>query len=289
MTHGSLFSGIGGFDIASEVVGWHNVFNCEIDNFCRRILKYYFPDVIQHKDITKTNFKQYANKIDIITGGFPCQPFSRAGKRKGTADERNLWSEMYRVVCEVEPKWVVAENVFGFLDIENGMVFEQMCIDLETSGYEVQSYNIPAAGINADHIRNRIWVVAYNKDKRQKQKRNNSKNIFTNTNGFGLEAWDKECKMDGNSICKRKKNTQFRGQFKRFDSKWFYTNERERAKRKQFVESPVYCRDDELSTRLDGITLSKLREKSIKAYGNAIYVPIAVNIFKAIIQFENKQ
>jgi DNA (cytosine-5)-methyltransferase 1 len=91
MKHGSLFSGIGGFDLAAEWMGWKNVFHCEWMEFPRKVLDYYFPNADSHIDICKTDFKKYANKIDILTGGFPCQPFSMAGKRKGTDDERYLW------------------------------------------------------------------------------------------------------------------------------------------------------------------------------------------------------
>ena len=98
MRHGSLFSGIGGFDLAAEWMGWTNVFHCEWMEFPRKVLDYHFPDADSHIDICKTDFKKYANKIDILTGGFPCQPFSLAGKRKGTDDERYLWGEMLRAI-----------------------------------------------------------------------------------------------------------------------------------------------------------------------------------------------
>jgi DNA (cytosine-5)-methyltransferase 1 len=159
MRHGSLFSGIGGFDLAAEWMGWENVFHCEWMEFPRKVLDYYFPNADSHIDICKTDFKKYANKIDILTGGFPCQPFSMAGKRKGTDDERYLWGEMLRAVQEIKPKFVIAENVFGITNIDGGMVFEQVCLDLETEGYEVQSFIIPAAAKNAPHRRDRCWFI----------------------------------------------------------------------------------------------------------------------------------
>jgi DNA (cytosine-5)-methyltransferase 1 len=162
MRHGSLFSGIGGFDLAAEWMGWENVFHCEWMEFPRKVLDYYFPNADSHIDICKTDFQKYANKIDILTGGFPCQPFSMAGKRKGTDDERYLWGEMLRAVQEIKPKFVIAENVFGITNIDGGMVFEQVCLDLETQGYEVQSFIIPAAAKNAPHRRDRVWFVAFN-------------------------------------------------------------------------------------------------------------------------------
>jgi DNA-cytosine methyltransferase len=161
MKHGSLFSGIGGFDLASEWMGWENVFHCEWMEFPRKVLDYYWPNADSHIDICKTDFKKYANKIDILTGGFPCQPFSMAGKRKGTEDERYLWGEMLRAVQEIKPKFVIAENVFGITNIDGGLVFEQVCLDLETEGYEVQPFIIPAAAKNAPHRRDRCWFIAF--------------------------------------------------------------------------------------------------------------------------------
>jgi DNA (cytosine-5)-methyltransferase 1 len=166
MKHGSLFSGIGGFDLAAEWMGWENVFHCEWMEFPRKVLDYHFPNADSHIDICKTDFKKYANKIDILTGGFPCQPFSLAGKRKGTDDERYLWGEMLRAIQEIKPKFVIAENVFGITNIDGGLVFEQVCLDLETEGYEVQPFIIPAAAKNAPHQRLRCWFIAYNSARR---------------------------------------------------------------------------------------------------------------------------
>jgi DNA (cytosine-5)-methyltransferase 1 len=164
MRHGSLFSGIGGFDLAAEWMGWENVFHCEWMEFPRKVLDYHFPDADSHIDICKTDFTKYANTIDIISGGFPCQPFSLAGKRKGTDDERYLWGEMLRAIQEIKPRFVIAENVFGITNIDGGLVFQQVCLDLENEGYEVQPFIIPAAAKNAPHRRDRCWFIANRKD-----------------------------------------------------------------------------------------------------------------------------
>jgi DNA (cytosine-5)-methyltransferase 1 len=124
-------------------------------------LDYHFPDADSHIDICKTDFTKYANKIDILTGGFPCQPFSLAGKRKGQDDERYLWGEMLRAIQEIKPRFVIAENVFGITNIDGGLVFQQVCLDLENEGYEVQPFIIPAAAKNAPHRRDRCWFIAY--------------------------------------------------------------------------------------------------------------------------------
>ncbi len=162
MRHGSLFSGIGGFDLAAQWMGWENVFHCEWNPFVKNLLHYYWPDADSLGDITKTDFTKYANKIDILTGGFPCQPYSSAGKRLGKEDERHLWPEMLRAIREIGPKYVVGENVFGLLSWNGGVVFDEVHSDLEAEGYEVQAVVIPAAAVNAPHGRDRVWFVAKN-------------------------------------------------------------------------------------------------------------------------------
>lgn len=154
--HGSLFSGIGGFDLASDWMGWNNIFQCEIDEFCLKVLNKNFPNVKKYTDIKQFNAYEYRNKLDILTGGFPCQPFSTAGKRKGTEDDRSLWCEMFRIVKEAKPKWVVAENVVGIATME----LDNILFDLESEGYQTTTFNIPACAKSAPHIRKRIWIVA---------------------------------------------------------------------------------------------------------------------------------
>jgi DNA (cytosine-5)-methyltransferase 1 len=161
MTHGSLFSGIGGFDLAAEWMGWENLFHCEFNPFCQRILKYYWPNSKSYGDITKSTFTEFRGRIDILTGGFPCQPFSTAGKRKGTDDSRYLWPEMLRVIREVQPRYIVGENVRGLVSWDGGLVFDTVCSDLEAEGYEVLPVLLPAAAVNAPHKRDRIWFIAH--------------------------------------------------------------------------------------------------------------------------------
>lgn len=166
MKHGSLFSGIGGFDLAAEWMRWENIFYCEIAEFPRKILKYHFPKSICYEDIKKTNFTKHRGEIDIISGGFPCQPYSNAGKRKGKEDDRHLWPEMLRVIREIQPRFVVGENVAGLLSWNNGMVFHEIITDLENEGYETQAFLIPACATNAPHRRDRIWFIAHSNNAR---------------------------------------------------------------------------------------------------------------------------
>jgi DNA (cytosine-5)-methyltransferase 1 len=163
MKHGSLFSGIGGFDLAAEWMGWENVFHCEWNPFGQKVLKHHFPNSISYNDITKTDFSIHRGNIDIITGGFPCQPYSTAGLRKGKADERHLFPEMLRAIKEIQPTWVIGENVRGLVSWGGGVVFHEVCSDLEREGYEVQPFLIPAAAKDAPHKRERIWFIAYSK------------------------------------------------------------------------------------------------------------------------------
>ena len=120
MTHASLFSGIGGFDLAAEWIGWNNIFHCEWNPFGQKVLAHHFPNSKSYNDITKTDFSIHAGEIDVLTGGFPCQPYSSAGKRLGKADERHLFPEMLRAINEVKPTWVVGENVLGIVNWGGG-------------------------------------------------------------------------------------------------------------------------------------------------------------------------
>lgn len=156
LTHGSLFSGIGGFDLAAEWMGWNNLFQCEIDEFCLKVLNKNFPTVKKYTDIKQFNGNEYRYKLDVLTGGFPCQPFSTAGKRKGTEDNRSLWPEMFRIIKEAKPKFVIAENVVGIATME----LDNILFDLEGEGYQTTTFNIPACAKSAPHIRKRIWIVA---------------------------------------------------------------------------------------------------------------------------------
>ncbi len=166
MRHASLFSGIGGFDLAAEWMGWENVLQCENDEFCQKILRKHFPTTTLYGDICELDGTKHRGGVDILTGGFPCQPFSHAGRRGGTSDDRFLWPEMCRVIREISPRWVVAENVPGITSIDDGMVFERIWTDLADSGYKVRAFCIPACSVQAPHKRDRIWIVANTDSKR---------------------------------------------------------------------------------------------------------------------------
>jgi DNA (cytosine-5)-methyltransferase 1 len=162
-----LFSGLGGFSLGLERTGkFKTVAFCEIDKYCTLLLQKHWKGVKIYEDVRKINKEQFDTDgieyPDIITGGFPCQPFSVAGKQKGTGDDRHLWPEMFRIIKTFKPKFVIGENVKGLINIQDGVVFETVCTDLESEGYEVQAFNIPAAGVGAPHRRERIWILATN-------------------------------------------------------------------------------------------------------------------------------
>jgi DNA (cytosine-5)-methyltransferase 1 len=188
MRHGSLFSGIGGFDLASEWMGWENVFHCEWNEFGQKVLKYYWPKAITYNDITKTDFSIHRGTIDILTGGFPCQPYSSAGKRLGKEDERHLWPEMLRAIREIQPSYVVGENVRGLTNWNNGLVFDEVQADLETQGYEVTPFLLPACGVNAPHRRDRIWFIAYSKSCADSRNSRRISNETKNKDGKWIES-----------------------------------------------------------------------------------------------------
>lgn len=279
MTHASVFSGIGGFDLAAKWAGFTNVFNCEIESFCRTILNYYFPNAKQYSDIRTTDFTPWRGKVDILTGGFPCQPFSVAGDRRGAQDDRYLWPEMLRAIREIRPTWIVGENVGGIVsmvqpgeevDVESQaslfeenytetihrqeFVIETICRDLENIGYSVQPLVIPACAVEAPHRRDRIWLIAH------------SECIGRNE----VEFHNGELKKSQQAECGQVK---FSGAYS--PQSWW---------REFPTQSPVCCGDDGVSCQLDDLAISsnKWREKSISGYGNTVVPLVPLQIFKAI-------
>ena len=155
-----LFSGIGGFSLGLESTGqFETIAFVEKDEFCQKVLKKNFNNIPIESEVRNVKGDRYA--ADIITGGFPCQPFSVAGKRKGTSDDRYLWDETIRVIRECKPRWFIGENVEGIINIQEGVVLRQVCDDLEKEGFKVQCLVIPASGIGAWHQRKRVWILAY--------------------------------------------------------------------------------------------------------------------------------
>jgi len=312
MKHGSLFSGIGGFDLASEWMGWENVFHCEWNPFGQKVLNYYWPNAITYHDITKTDFTIHRGRIDIITGGFPCQPYSSAGKRLGKEDERHLWPEMLRAIREIQPTWIVGENVRGLTNWNGGLVFDEVQSDLEAQGYEVTPFLLPAASVNAPHRRDRIWFVAYSESARTRknfgglrclsdgyckrvQNATDSdllrcdkciKHDEVNTGEGGVNAFDDIDKGTINGDATDSNGFGLRGQGDRFGKSRFINKKSKGNNWQNFpTVSPICDGDDGLSDRLDRITFPKWRNESIKAGGNAVVPQVVYQIFKAIEKY----
>lgn len=285
MTHGSLFSGIRGFELAADWMGWKNIFSCEINEFCNQVGKHYFPQTIIHTDIKTTDFTPYANAIDILTGGFPCQPYSAAGKRLGKEDERHLWPEMRRAIREIRPRWIVGENVFGLVNWSGGLVFHEVQTDLEAAGYQVWPFILPAAAVDAPHRRDRVWFVAHASCQGLERPGGLYPAPGKMQTGTHYKSNDvaNPHSRDGKTLGK----TGILGQ----------QGSQGPANGCAYVggagnwaswptQPPICAGNDGLPTKLDGITLSKWRTETIKAAGNAIVPQVVYQIFQAIHQYE---
>lgn len=309
MKHGSLFSGIGGFDLASEWMGWENVFHCEWNEFGKKVLKHYWPNSESFDDITKTDFTNYENKIDILTGGFPCQPYSMAGKRLGKDDDRHLWPEMLRAIREIKPRWIVGENVLGIVNWNGGLVFDEVQADLEGEGYEVQPYILPAVSVGAPHRRDRVWFVAFKNsneirrgsDIRKKESEKWRFGDACSGDNEQLSANDGEVGNASNTKCFRLQIGSEKRNIREQKEKTFEKRSESSISIKtnggRFISnkwqnfptvSPVCSGNDGISQRLDGVTFPKWRAESIKGYGNAVVPQVVYQIFKTIEAYENE-
>ncbi len=157
MRHGSLFSGIGGFDLAAEWMGWENVFHCEINPFCQKVLKHHFPNADSYTDVTTFNGRKYRGIVDIVSGGWPCQKYSVAGYQRGNEP---LKDEMLRIFYEIEPIIGVFENVRAFISPKFAKEHDDLCKCLEDMGYQVQTFDIDAASCGLSTLERHIWIIA---------------------------------------------------------------------------------------------------------------------------------
>ena len=342
MNHASLFSGIGGFDLAAQWMGWNNVFHVERDEFCRRVLKHHFPESKSYEDIKKFSGKPWAGRIDVLTGGFPCQPYSTVGERRGTADDRHLWPEMHRVIREVRPTWVVAENVRGLLSWNAGAVFDEVLDAFHGEGYEVFPAVLPAASTaSCPHKRDRVWFVAYSDRNRACRESGVDVGAFPKSRlqkwhevVFAVESspvrglpsdpgglgWDRGRRQDlegrqadhGQGLQSSPKglgperdapdthghrlqggvSSEQLGQQpskEELATQCLPLGAESYLRWADFPTEPALCRrDDGFPPELDGITFPKWRRESVKAYGNAVVVPLVHQIFEAIQNYERK-
>ena len=267
MRQGTLFSGIGGPELAAHEMGWENVFHCDINDFGNRVISHYWPQSIEHGNIKETDFNIYRGRIDILTGGFPCQPYSAAGNRLGKEDDRHLWPEFARAIREIQPRWIVGENVRGLVNWNGGLVLSEVQVDLEAEGYEVQSFVFPSASIGANNIRERIWICAYNGSLGRKDVQNN-----TGCSSNKIKHSKRNCKkiewrQEKTDVLDPSRNT-----FLQFQE--------------MYGQPAVFDVGNEFSPELDFVTVSKWYEKSLMAGGNAINPKAILQIFKAIEKYE---
>ena len=253
-----LFSGIGGFSLGLERAGMETVAFCEIEPYCQKVLKKHWPDIPIYDDIRSLNGEQFRGTIDLICGGFPCQPFSSAGKRNGQKDDRHLWPEMRRIISEARPTWVIGENVFNFAF----MGLRECISDLEALDYEIQPFVIPACAVGANHIRNRIFFCC--------NSNSNSKSIGSINE---KTPWMRETASDTDGELVRDKCWWRRGQ-NRESQKVFGNNG---AGEWWVTESPLCGANDGVSHRMD----------RLRALGNAVVPQIPEIIGRAIMEIEN--
>jgi DNA (cytosine-5)-methyltransferase 1 len=320
MKHIDLFSGIGGFSYAADQV-WPDLEHifCDIDPFCRAVTQKHWPGSTHYADIREliANAERERNggglgngysskgKIPVgketsyartdeignggtesetwlVTGGFPCQPFSQAGRRRGTADDRYLWPAMFRVIQLTSPQWVIGENVGGFVTWNEGMVLEQVCTDLESEGYEVQPFIIPACAVNAPHRRDRVWIVA------NKQRPGLERGIEQGEGQRGQSGriWINEKQNAQNTIGKRS-GWRMEGRRQVLGRKGSEAKDAGPDWEENWIEVATrLCRvDDGLPARVDGPELSKSahRRERLKSLGNAIVPQVALEIMKSMV------
>jgi len=281
-----LFSGIGGFSLGLESTGYfETVAFCEKDEFCKKVLQKHWSHLKIYDDVRSLHDTKI--QADVVTGGFPCQAFSQAGLQKGRADDRWLWNEMFDVIKQVRPRWVIGENVQGIVNIENGMVLRQVQDDLEGEGFKVQCFIIPASGIGAWHNRNRVWILACNISNSNsiRHRRGNSTRCadeewtFLPRKQEGREMGSKT-KRCSNVSDTDKQRTQVQTKGKQPSIKLSGSKSKETWWQ---TESRVCGVPDGVSYGVD-----RDRAKRIKALGNSIVPQIARQLGLAIMEAENE-
>lgn len=314
--HASFCSGFDAFALAATALGWDHVFYSEINEFCLQMLKYYYPNAKKYGNIKDESFKDWRGKLDVLSAGFPCQPFSVAGSRTGESHNSYLWPDTLRVVDESRPTWFIGENVDGITSmvfpgeaVEVGTetdlfgagytvyekreryVLDRICDDLEAIGYSVQPVIIPACGVGAPHKRYRCFFLAYSESGRS----------LRITRGYEEESGEERLQKR-DEIRKPVESDHLRGSasdsdsFERCEGRG---NQNRSAETKRHfglcdsrgdwrtwenfpTQSPIRCRDDGFSSGLHGITFSKWRSESITGYGNAIVPQVVYQIYSMI-------
>ena len=257
-----LFSGIGGFSLGLESTGFFKTVGfCEQDKFCQKVLRKHWKDVPIYEDIKTLDARKI--QADVVVGGFPCQSFSIAGKQKGKDDERYLWDEMFRVIKEAKPRWIIGENVQNLTNISNGQILQGIHNDLESQGYEVQTFNISASSQGAWHKRARIWIVAANtKSIRSRESRNfNQEKRITKSNAtqFNSSSNDVPNTISG---LRRRGGAELKS--RENEIREFYSKEEEQSK--QHIRSKVIGHNVILGER-ENFTNSNSQRTQVQTQG----------------------
>ena len=302
-----LFSGIGGFSLGLESVGMQTVGFCEQDKFCQKVLNKHWPNVPIHEDITKLDGRAYRHTVELVCGGFPCQPFSVAGEQRGAEDDRALWPEMLRVIREVQPTWVIGENVSGIINME----LDNVLSDLEAEGYAAQTFVIPACAVDAQHRRDRVWVVAHadsdsepdgsiNEEQRARELVADSKRVAGEERGFNQrsdksderrekEKWghnSEEPNFNGEVVADTKSKRMERWQeLQGIDS--FGTRSFKQPKRRFDDAKPaVWGAEPGMGRVADGVPD---RTHRLKSLGNAVVPQVVAEIGRIIMAVDNHE
>lgn len=283
-----LFSGIGGFSLGLERAGMETIAFCEKDKFCQKVLNKHWPNVPIFEDILDLKKEDINETVDVICGGFPCQPFSVAGRKKGTEDDRDLWPEMFRVIQEQRPTWVIGENVANFTD----MAFQRTKINLESEGYQVQPFIIPACGLEARHQRNRVWIIAYSDSaacRMENRKLSNEGRIDTKDRREGLLQKDRTSQDVGSLSSNSASSDTNSERLERYNVR---REGEESISKKGFTRNRSICSEWEFTKewrafepRVCGVANGvSNRVDRIKSLGNAVVPQIVEVIGRAIVQ-----
>jgi DNA (cytosine-5)-methyltransferase 1 len=273
-----LFSGIGGFSLGLERAGFETVAFCEIDKYCRLVLQKHWKDIKIYSDVREIKKERLeADGIpspDVITGGFPCQPFSVAGRQKGSRDNRYLWPEMFRIIKEFKPRWIIAENVRGIINIQDGVVFEGVHADLESQNYETQTFIIPAAGVGAPHRRDRVWIVANSRRTiRGQQSSRNKESIGSGT------SQETKRSADSDSVARSSEREKIMADSKRV----YVQGQHDGSGKEQSRRGGWWEVEPNVGRVADGLPG---RVHRLKGLGNSIVPQIAEEIGKAILKVD---
>jgi len=276
----SLFAGIGGFDLGLERAGMKCVGQVEINKFCQKVLEKHWPDVKRIGDIHDVRGDEFG-AADLVCGGVPCQPASCAGQRKGTGDDRWLWPEAFRIVRAVKPDWCLFENVRGLLTLEDGVVFENLLLELEGIGYETLPLIIPACAVGAPHRRDRVWIVANSTESGLSESR--LAGIGKSSTETGTRLYDRPEQQDSHAADTGNQGLQGSERPGAHDTGGEVAHgsiaERNHAWDEPWIEAATrLCRMD------DGVSRRIHRTERLKALGNAVVPQIVEIIGRSILK-----